>query len=136
MAGWMYKILMLVAVATVIGHNSMPHYHHEMIEALAHLDDDHHAPHQHTNSHADEQDNTNDHSIFSFAQLDDDFLPSKFSKINFELPILYVLTPAITYHFNRCNEQSKTHFGYYVEFPPPLPYSSGDLRRGPPPLVA
>jgi hypothetical protein len=123
---------MLVAVVTILGHSSMPHHHHDIIEALAH----HHHHHDENDTdpghHVQEQQTEDHHNIFSFAQLDEDFLPSQFSKAGIDLPILYLLTAVITYQFSKWGEQSKTHFGYYREFPPPIDYSSNLFSRPPP----
>jgi hypothetical protein len=122
---------MLVAVATIIGHNSMPHHHHAEIQLLAHHND-HHDEEGTEADHHQEQNKKDHHNIFSFAQLDEDFVPSQFNKINIDLPILYLLTPVITYQIDQLKEQSKNHFGYYREFPPPGNYLS-DLFSRPPP---
>jgi hypothetical protein len=123
---------MLVAVATIVGHSSMPHHHYIVIQTLDQHDEEGANPHHHEQ----EQDIKDHHSIFSFAQLDEDFLPSQFSKVGIDLPILYLLTPVITYHFNKSKERSKTHFGYYREFPPPDHYSSNLFSRPPPVTLA
>src|SRR5215207_3695904 len=115
MQKWWQKIVLFVAVATIIGHTSLPHHHYDAIEVLIH--------------HLDHDD---DHNLFSFAQLDEDFVPVKSQKVNFDLPILYLLTPAITYHSNQIKKQSKTHFGYYREFPPPDNYTFHLFSRPPP----
>jgi hypothetical protein len=131
MAKWINKLLMLVAIATIVGHNSIPHYHHDKKEKFAHHDDDHHQGDQ-VHHHEEEQDTEDHHNIFSFAQLDDDFLPSPFGKYTIDLPILYLITPFITYQINKLIEQSTSHFGYYREFPPPDNYLSELPSRGPP----
>jgi hypothetical protein len=127
---------MLVAVATIVGHSSMPHHHHVDIQALAHHDDHHKDKGKDTHHHDHEQKEKDHHNIFSFAQLDEDFLPSQFSKANIDLPILYLLTPVISFQLNKLKEQSKTHFGYYREFPPPDNYSSNLFSRPPPEAFA
>lgn len=129
---WLYKILMLVAVATIVGHGSMPHHHHLNIQAVAHhhehlenlgLEPDHHHHNQGKEDH---------HNIFSFAQLDEDFVHSQFSKTNIDLPVLYLLTPIITFHLQEIKQQSKTQFGCYREFPPPGKFISSLFSRPPP----
>jgi hypothetical protein len=132
MRKWWQKIILFVAVATIIGHNSMPHHHHDAIEPVGHHlnhEEDHD---QQSNHHDHQQDTEDNHNLFSFAQLDEDFVPVKFQKVNIELPIPYLLTPAITYHFNQIKQQSKNHFGYYREFPPPDNYTSNLFSRPPP----
>ncbi len=119
---------MLVAVATIVGHNTLPHHHHIDIQSLAHHD----CESTDTDHHDQEQGKEDHHNIFSFAQLDDGFLPSQFSKVSIDLPVLYLQTPVITCHLAKLKENSKTHFGYYREFPPPGHYSSNLFSRPPP----
>jgi hypothetical protein len=125
---------MFVAVATIIGHSSLPHLHHEVSEAIAHFN--HHDEEQGSESdHYDHDQDTEDHhNIFSFAQLDDNYVPGKFQNTSIELPILYLLTPVITYQLNQLKENSKPLLSYYREFPPPGDYSSNLFSR-PPPIV-
>jgi hypothetical protein len=132
MQRWRQKIVLIVAVATIIGHNCLPHHHHDAIESVAHHlnhDEDHD---RQTGHHDHEQDTEDDHNLFSFAQLDEDFVPVKSQKVNIDLPILYLLTPVITYQMDQLKEQSKNHFGYYREFPPPRNYLSNLFSRPPP----
>ena len=115
---------MMVAVATIIGHNTLPHHHHMGIQYLMHQDENH--VHKSTDiDHRDHEKNSEcDHNIFSFAQLDDCFLPSQFSKVSIDLPVLFLLTPIIRFQLDRLVESFKIHFGYYKEFPPPIDYLS------------
>ena len=127
MQKWWQKIILLVAVATILGHGFMPHHHHDAIETVAH-----HQDHDEGHEQERERDVQHHHNLFSFAQLDEDFIPAKLQKGNVELPILYLLTPAITYHFNQVKKRSKAHFGFYREFPPPDTYTSQLFSRPPP----
>ena len=70
--------------------------------------------------------------FFSFAQLDDCFLPSQFSKVSIDLPVLFLLTPTIRFQLNQLAERSKVQVGYYKEFPPPIDYLSHLFSRPPP----
>ena len=126
---------MLVAVATIVGHNTLPHHHHVDIQSLAHHNDHHEDDGTGPDHHNQEQNKEDHHNIFSFAQLDDGFLPSQFSKASIDLPLLYLLTPVITVQLNKLMERSKTHFGYYREYPPPDIFLS-DLPLRAPPFVA
>jgi hypothetical protein len=126
MQRWLHKTLMLVAVATIIGHNSVPHYHHDENPPLSH-----HEEEQKTNHHHDERNTENHHNIFSFAQLDEDFIPAKFQVEGFELPVLYLLTPEISFQLKLIISPSKA-FNYYREYPPPGNYISQLPSRGPP----
>jgi hypothetical protein len=125
------KILMMVAVATIIGHNTLPHHHHMGMQYLIHQDDDH-VHNSTSHDHYEHEENSeSDHNIFSFAQLDDCFLP-QFSKVSIDLPVLFLLTPIIRFELNQLAERSKIHFGYYREFPPPVDYLSHLFSRPPP----
>jgi hypothetical protein len=134
MRRWFQKILLFIAVATIVGHSSLPHQHHAQIEKVAHHD--HHQEEQGTGTHHHDhdEDKDEDHSLFSFAQLDENFVPGKFQDIRIELPIVYLLTPIITIHYSLFREKSKTHFGFYKEYPPPGNYLSQLPSRGPPSL--
>jgi hypothetical protein len=110
-----------LAVVTIIGHNTMPHLHYDDNPAVVH--------HHHDSNENDQ------HNLFSFAQLDNDFVPAKFQQVSISLPIIYLLTPFIDYQHKLLKEQSKTHFGYYREYPPPDVYPS-DLPLRAPPVVA
>jgi hypothetical protein len=114
MQRWVHKILMLVAVATIVGHNCMPHHHHDGIKLLSH-----HEEVEKNNDHHDHEQNTEDHhSIFSFVQLDEDFIPTKFQVVGFELPVLYLPTPEISYQLKLSTSTTEA-FTYYREYPPP-----------------
>ncbi len=122
-------------MATINGHSSLPHQHHKEIATVAHHN--HHDEEKKTGNHTHDHDDNKDeeHSIFSFAQLDEDFVPVKFQNVSIELPIVYLLTPLITYHYNLFREKSKTHFGSYKEYPPPGNYLSKLPSRGPPSIT-
>jgi hypothetical protein len=124
---------MLVAVATIMGHNSLPHHHDTGNLPAAHHHD-HHDHHGNTNNgqghHHHEQ--KEDHNIFSFGQMDDEFLPSQFSKVNIDLPLIYLLTPVLSFQVKLISQKNKTHFGHYREYPPPNFISSYLFSRPPP----
>ncbi len=114
--------LLLCAFAILFAHSTLPHVHHEAEQAV----EKHH--------HNDEEDDH--HGIFSFAQLDEDFVPAKFQLSGLELPVVYLLTPVISYHLQIIANNSKTHLGCYREFPPPDSYLSKLPARAPPVLIA
>ncbi len=116
------KILLFIAVITVAGHSIIPHFHHEAEQAV----EKHH--------HDDKEDDH--HGIFSFAQLDENFVPAKLQISGLELPVIYLATPIISYHLEIIAGNSKIHFGYYREFPPPDSYLSKLPARAPPALIA
>ena len=115
---------MMVAVAIMLGHNFMPHHH------------DTEAPGYYNEHHEDSEQDKDHHNIFSFAQLDENFLPSQSGSINVDLPVAYLPTPLIRYQLRQLKQESKTHFGYYREYPPPAIYLSGRPLRAPPVSVA
>jgi hypothetical protein len=126
MQRWLHKTLMLVAVATIIGHNCMPHHHHDEIPHLSHHDEE-----EKMNDHDHERNTENHHNIFSFVQLDEDFIPAKFQIVGFELPVLYLLTPEISYQLKLITSTTKA-FNYYREYPPPENYFHDLPSRAPP----
>ncbi len=123
------KILLLFAVITVLSHSTLPHHHHD--EPLA--------AHQH---HADEKqptelnhhDNDEDehHGLFSFAQLDENFVPVNSQNNSFELPLIYLSALVDIYVSHTFPVITKTHFSCYKVFPPPEKYFSSSSHRGPP----
>jgi hypothetical protein len=134
MQKWLYKMLMLIAVATVIGHNTIPHHHDEFThEAFTHHHDHHGDESRETTSHDHHHEGKNhdNHNIFSFAQLDKDFVNSH-GKICVDLPIFYLLAPVLTYHVNGLKLSSKNLYAFYKEFPPPGNFSSNLFSRPPP----
>ena len=131
MKKWLQKILLLIAVITVVGHNTLPHHHYEEIQEL--IQHHHNEEQEEPQHHHDHDENKDDeHGIFSFAQLDENFVPAKWQDISIALPFLYLVTPVITYQYNLLKANSKTHFGYYKEFPPPGNYLLNLPSRAPP----
>ena len=123
------KILLFIAVFTVTAHSIIPHYHHdETSVALQHHD---HEDEQTVDLNHHDQDNGH-HNIFSFAQLDENFVPVKWQKICAEISVSYLSTPIITYQLNLYKARSKITVGYYQEFPPPGNYLSNLFSRPPP----
>jgi hypothetical protein len=119
MKKWLQKILLLIAVITVTGHSILPHFHHDDVYPIAkehHNHDSHPANHH---DHDDDNGKEDQHSLFSFAQLDEDFLPVKTQNHSVDIPFEYLATSIIT--FNRVNlpVNTTTPFGCYQEFPPP-----------------
>jgi hypothetical protein len=124
------KVVVLLAVVTIVGHSFVPHQHHQETNARHH--DVYHSEHAKKVHHGDHEHSTQDHhGIFSFAQLDENFLP-KFGKITFDISIIYLLIPTLTVQLDKLNEKTKTHFGYYREYPPPDNYSFNLFSRPPP----
>ena len=127
MQKWWQKIVLFVAVTTITGHNFLPHYHHEEMQLVSH-----HEETEKTNDHHDHDQNTeHHHNIFSFAQLDEGFIPIKFQIVGFELPILYLLTPEISCQLKLITSTTKA-FSYYREYPPPENYFHDLPSRAPP----
>ena len=134
MKKWLYKILMFIAVITVIGHNTIPHHHDNAThEVLAHHNEFHDEQGEEPDHDHDEHTDHN-HNIFSLVQLDKDFVKPQFDKVCIDLPVLYLATPFISFRFARLNCNSKNQYSIYEEFPPP-PYHQSDLFSRPPPIV-
>ena len=132
MKKWMQKILLSISVIVVLGHGIIPHHHHEVIQEITqhHHDDEEQRESKHHHDHDENKDD--EHGIFSFAQLDENFVPAKWQHISIELPFLYLVTPVIIYQYNLLKLSSKTHFGYYKEFPPPGNHLPNLPSRAPP----
>ena len=111
----LHTILFFVAVVTVISHSVLPHTHHHE-HALTHHNVDEHNDHE---------------NIFSFAELDEAFVPAKFLFTGFELPIVYLLAPEISCLVKLTTTVSKA-FRFYREYPPPNNYFTDLPSRAPP----
>ena len=126
----MQKILLLVAVVTVIVHSVIPHIHnHHVTFITQQLHDEYIEDAYH---HDDENGTDEQHSFLSFAQLDDNYIPANKLINNLELPVEFIplLTSiGFTDHFS---VKTKTHFGWYKEYPPPENKISTLSFRGPP----
>src|SRR5437870_1460116 len=102
------NILLFIAVITVLGHSTFPHRHADEGDAI----EQHHHDNNTNNDHNDNNSDS-DHNIFSFAQLDNNFIPVQSQTCSLELPVIYLITRVIVYHFNVLLKQEKLHFGYY-----------------------
>lgn len=123
------KIMLLVAVTTVVGHSIFPHIHHNEI-TLGH--DQHHHDSNSKHDHDDEQ-NSNDqhHDLLSFAQLEDNYIPAKKLYSTFTVPIEFVAALTIIFVDNS-RVATKTHYGCCEEYPPPDNHFCTSYLRGPP----
>ena len=123
------KILLLISVITVIAHSTLPHHHHEENSVAK----QHHEEEQQLPGVNHHDDNKGDHhGLFSFAQIDENFIQVNSQNNSFELPLTYLSSLILTYLPENFSANTKTHFGWYKEYPPPeksfLPFS----HRGPP----
>ncbi|MDX2046390.1 MAG: hypothetical protein SFU87_06370 [Chitinophagaceae bacterium] len=130
------KIMLLVAVATVTGHSVFPHIHYsEATAASQHRhDDDNTSPGRH-HHHDEEKNNEPGHGIFSLAQLDDDFILAKKTSENFQSPTEFISLLAAIIFTDHYPVNTKTHFGWYREYPPPGHHLSRLPSRAPPALI-
>ena len=103
---WVYKILMSLAVFTVLGHGMITHHHSEDIP-LAHHDDDQDSDHH------------SDNNLFSFKYLDHFYSPHSSVSVPIDQDHLYVLP--VQFHSEILVENIKP-WRYIVrnEYPPPL----------------
>ena len=127
MAKVLHKILLLVAVVTVISHSIVPHLHHNELtgehQELSNIR--HHHEHEHESKN-------NDHEVFSFAQLDDNYVPAKGLSKTFASPVeITTLLHTIVFSANSYLN-TKTKFAWYKEYPPPDNPISSLSFRGPP----
>lgn len=124
------KILLLFAVVTVIAHSTMPHHHHDEIPVAIEQHQGEEEQPAGVTHHDDDKDDH--HGIFSFAQLDENFVPVNSQNNSFELPLTYVSAFLFTYLLDDFPVHIKTHFGSYKVFPPPEKYFPSSSHRGPP----
>lgn len=131
MRKWLHKIPLLIAVAIILGHNAIPHHHHTVKEVAA----AHHSHDHDEDANSDHHDKAKDdhHNIFTFAQLDEDFVPAKFCKVHIDLSLFYVPIPEPIHGFMEIKEPSKTTFSFYREYPPPGGHYPSALFSRPPP---
>ena len=130
------KIILLIAVITVTAHSIFPHIHLDDIMAM--VEEHHHHDELPSGTHHhDEKDNQKDsqHNLFSFARLDDDFIPANGQSQKVELTSKYVPAIIITFLLNNYPHQTKTHFGWYREYPPPDDYQYNLPSRAPPAII-
>lgn len=105
---------MIIAFSFILAHNLIPHHHH--FEAgVKH--------HHHEGDH--------DHNVFSFVQLDADFIPSQ-NQVNARDFVSFCYLP-----LNKTVEivnmySNPTELSDYREFPPPKKHVSAASHRGPP----
>jgi hypothetical protein len=130
MRGWLQKILLIIAVFTILGHGLLPHKHPDHAKAVPHH---HHGQgHKHGKHHQHEKKPADHHNIFSYAQLDESFVRAKFLDFTINLPVHdAIVTECIEAPALAC--LSITHFGTYKEYPPPGCFGSMLPSRGPPP---
>ena len=125
------KIVLFFAVVTVMFHAVLPHLHHN-VKLIAF--EYHHQDSEELIKQQQEESNRNDiqHSLFSFAQLDENFVPVNSQSYSFELRLTYLSAFLVTYLIDDFPVNIKTPFGCYEVFPPPEKYFSSSSHRGPP----
>jgi hypothetical protein len=116
---WASHLLMLFAIITIVAHNSTAHHHIEIKSS---------SPHHHHEQHEENQ-----HNLFSFVQLDEDFLPVQYNQFPVALPVFCLPASNIGIKMKVEKQDYKSHFAYYrEEFPPPINRSSNLFSRPPP----
>ncbi|MES2132471.1 MAG: hypothetical protein V4506_08975, partial [Bacteroidota bacterium] len=104
-------------VFITVSHSIIAHHHHfkETLAELHHPDDDH------------------DHSVFSFGQLDENFIFSQsHTTISNDVNTTLFLIPANPLLVTISCTISRTNSITHQEFPPPEDYFHSTLLRGPP----
>lgn len=131
------RIILLVAVITVTAHSIFPHLH--LNEITAHVGQHHHNEQSTGKQHHDHDDTDenkdNQHNLFSLAHLDDDFIPAKDQVKSFDLPLEYLEALNISSFLFTFNINSKLHFGWYIEYPPPDDSLCSLPSRAPPAII-
>lgn len=135
MVKMLQKMILLLAVITVTAHSIFPHMHLDDLMAIA---ENHHHDEQSAGTHHQHDDDNNKdnrQSLFSFAQLDDDFIPAKGQFRDFQLKAEYLpgLIIAVLSDFYPVN--TETDFGLYIEYPPPDDHHLNLPSRAPPAIV-
>lgn len=121
--------ILLCAFAVLFAHSVVPHHHHdETPVATQHHDDEEQS--SRLSHHDDDKDDH--HGIFSFAQLDETFVPATSQNNSFELPITCLPALVATYLSDNFAGNTKAHFGWYKEYPPPEKTFPHLSHRGPP----
>lgn len=124
---------MLLSVMTIICHNSIAHHHHEDMKPFIHHDHaQQHAVHEDGNTAGDE----GQHNVFSYAQLDDNYLPSQSGKLIIEIPVLYLITPTLVLQVDKLIAKSTTHIFHHDDDLVSLYFSSSLFSRPPPTCIA
>jgi hypothetical protein len=128
------RILLMIAVITVIGHSILPHVHHSDQQVALHTDHKHSVDSKKSHHHHEsEDDSENKHSLFSFVQLDDSFIPSGKGTIVKQVSEIASLIPVIlTFSIESIVAEPRVHVNKYSQYPPPDPYLSLLPSRGPP----
>lgn len=129
------KILLLVAVITVTAHSTFPHVH--LDEVMAFVEDHHHDEQSPGNHQNDDADNNKDNhqNLFSFAQLDDNFIPANVQCKNIELPAEYLPAQNISFLSDTYSSNTSQLFSWDNEHPPPGKYLHNLPSRAPPAII-
>lgn len=123
------KILLIIAVVTVIAHSTLPHYHHDKITVAIHQQYD---EEQLSGLSHHDDDKDDHHGLFSFAQLDENFVPVNSQTNSFELPFTFLPSLIAIYLSDNFPVNTKIHFSWYKEYPPPDKNFPPSSHRGPP----
>ncbi|TWI79011.1 hypothetical protein IQ13_3402 [Lacibacter cauensis] len=122
------KIFLFVAVMTVMGHHVLPHLHHDKISVdIYHAHDQHLLEQQPLDNNEDNQ-----HHVFSFSQLDENFVPASSQNKCADVPLTFLPAIMIVCLSTDLPTIVKPPFGSYKVYPPPEKYFSSSSRRGPP----
>jgi hypothetical protein len=112
------KIFVAVAFSFLLAHDFVAHHHHDEFEIAQ--------------QHYDEDADHHDHSIFSFGDLDDNYLSSQthFSAAKTIIPLWFLLSE--NFSSNNIQEFSNEDFAFAAEYPPPEKFFPSFSHRGPP----
>jgi hypothetical protein len=124
------KLIMLISVFIITGHNMLPHGHH--VANQTHLEMNHH---HHGDAHdSDHQHNSEDnqHSVFSFIQLDEEFFPSQFNTVKSPFFQNEIIIPETVLQIGFIAKGFKRPTTYYDRFQPPENFYSIFFSRPPP----
>lgn len=127
---WMQKILVSLAVFTVLGHGMISHHHREDFIITAHHNQDYHDKNGHNEDDHD-TDHRQDHNPFSFKYLAHFYTPSATFPLA-DNTATYCILPTINYGLVSIETIAPFNFVLQNEHPPPLPLHHTISLRGPP----
>jgi hypothetical protein len=126
---------MLFAIFIIAGHGIMPHNHYFENQFITHrFTHDHHKhSHGHAHNHYLEKHQEDDHrSVFSYLQLDEDFLPTQINPLKITSPFSEFVIVHWELAVNLDTRLIEVPKPYYRKYPPPKIIYSSIFSRPPP----
>lgn len=108
---------MVFAYTIVLGHGIIAHHHHDDVSEIAHHDDG--------------EEDDQDHSLFSFGQLDESYIQSN-DQVSLNNNFVFLSIVHTIINLELIGETKKQEFNIAEDYPPDDPYSKSHSLRGPP----